>query len=95
MAALDQAGAAGGGVVTLAPRPGGEAWVVAEHGPASNHALLVGAAHANVRLELMPGVVIQAQRGAFKPAACYLLLIQNASNVTVVRPPWSLETYST
>ena len=86
MTALDAAGAAGGGVVTLAPRPGNKPWVVAEHGapPLNNHALMVGSAHANVRLELQPGVVIQAQRGAFKPAACYLLLIQNASNFSVV-----------
>eukprot|EP01043_Picozoa_sp_COSAG02_P057167 COSAG02_NODE_6895_length_3301_cov_1.576827_4_plen_422_part_00 len=84
MTALDQAGAAGGGVVTLSPRPDGSPWVVAERAPpANNHALLVGAAHANVVLELRPGVVIQARRGAFKPAACYLLLIQNATNFTV------------
>ena len=84
MRALDTAGAAGGGTVVLAPRPNSLPWTITDrHAGGQGVGLRVGSNHSHVRLVLQRGVVVQAQRGAFKPAASYLLLIQNATNFTL------------
>ena len=84
MRALDAAGAAGGGTVVLTPRPNSLPWVIADADAGGQGVgLSVGSHHSHVRLVLQRGVVVQAQRGAFKPPQTPLVLIQNTSNFTL------------
>ena len=88
MRALDAAGAAGGGTVVLTPRPNSLPWVIADADAGGQGVgLSVGSNHSHVRLVLQRGVVVQAQRGAYKPpASCKIVILSRFVAVRLANP---------